>query len=155
MKPNRRSLIRNLVLPLCVGGLSALITKDSMKLFSTLNQPPLSPPGWLFPVVWSILFLFMGISAYLIDRSGHPRKDTALLIYKIQLAFNFLWPVLFFRWHLFFGAFFWIILLWVLILAMILSFYNIKPLAGILQIPYLLWVTFASYLNFAIYLLNK
>ncbi|MBE7043676.1 MAG: tryptophan-rich sensory protein [Ruminococcaceae bacterium] len=126
-----------------------------MEQFAQLNQPPLSPPGWLFPVVWTILYTLMGISSYLIQQSDSPDKNTALRLYGIQLAVNFFWPILFFRFQAYLLSFFWILLLWVLIIVMIVQFYKIKPIAGLLQIPYLLWVTFATYLNLAIYLLNR
>ncbi len=155
MKINWKSLLWNLALPLLTGGLAALITQSSMKQFASLNQPPLSPPGWLFPVVWTILYTLMGISSYLVSQSDNPLKNTALRVYGIQLGVNFFWPILFFRLQAFLGAFFWLLLLWILILVMIVLFYKVKPIAGLLQIPYFLWVTFAAYLNLAIYFLNR
>ena len=150
-----QNLLWNLALPLLTGGLAALITQSSMEQFATFRQPPLSPPGWLFPVVWTILYTLMGISSYLVSQSDSPLKNTALRIYGIQLGVNFFWPILFFRLNAFLGAFFWILLLWILVLVMIVLFYKVKPIAGLLQIPYLLWITFAAYLNLAIYLLNR
>lgn len=155
MKIKWKSLIWNLALPLLVGGLSAFLTSDSMKQFAQLEQPFLSPPGWLFPVVWTILFLLMGISSYLVTHTNSPYRVTTLRVYGIQLAVNFFWPVLFFRLQAFLGAFFWLLLLWVLIIVMIVLFYKVKPWAAYLQIPYLLWVTFAGYLNLAVYFLNR
>ncbi len=151
-----KPLLINLFIPLAVGGLSALFTMNSMEIFEQLNQPPLSPPGWLFPVVWSVLFLLMGIGAYLVFTSSAPKKEirTALTIYGIQLIFNFFWSVIFFNFEAYLFAFIWLVFLWVLILANILLFYRISKPAGLLLIPYLLWVTFAGYLNFAIFLLN-
>jgi len=151
-----KPLLINLFIPLAVGGLSALLTMDSMETFSSLNQPPLSPPGWLFPVVWTILYTLMGIAAYLVYTSNKPKKqiNTALIVYGIQLFFNFFWSIIFFNRADYLFAFVWLVILWALILANIILFYRISKPAGILLIPYLLWVTFAGYLNFAIYLLN-
>lgn len=151
-----KPLLINLFIPLAVGGLSALFTMNSMEAFSALNQPLLSPPGWLFPVVWTILFVLMGIAAYLVATSSAPTKEkrTAFIVYGAQLFFNFLWSIIFFNRGDFLFAFIWLIALWALIIANIFLFYRISKPAGLLLIPYLLWVTFAGYLNFAIYLLN-
>lgn len=156
MKTDKKRLILCLAVPLVVGGLAGLLTMSSMEDFAALKQPPLSPPGWLFPVVWTVLYILMGTASYLVSVSDAPReeKTCALLAYGIQLAFNFLWPVLFFnlQWYLF--AFIWLVALWVLILVTALRFRRIRRPAGILLIPYLLWVAFAGYLNLGIYLLN-
>lgn len=155
LKIDWKKLIICVAIPLAVGGLSALITMGSMDDFSALEQPPLSPPGWLFPVVWTILYTLMGIASYLVYTSGKPgRAKTALTVYGVQLVFNFLWSIVFFNlgWYLF--AFFWIIGLWLLIILTTVLFYRINKTAGYLMIPYILWVTFAAYLNFGIYLLN-
>lgn len=151
-----KPLLINLFIPLATGGLSALVTMNSMESFEKLNQPPLSPPGWLFPVVWTILFTLMGISAYLVFTSDAPKKqkNTALIVYGAQLFFNFLWSIIFFNREDYLFAFIWLISLWALIIANTILFYRISKPAGILLIPYLLWVTFAGYLNLAIYLLN-
>ncbi len=151
-----KPLLINLFIPLAVGGLSALFTMNSMENFERLNQPPLSPPGWLFPVVWTILYTLMGIAAYLVVTSNATQKDkrTALTIYGVQLFFNFLWSIIFFNREDFLFAFIWLVALWALIIANIILFYRISKPAGIMLIPYLLWVIFAGYLNFAIYLLN-
>jgi len=127
-----------------------------MEAFQRLNQPPLSPPGWLFPVVWTILFLLMGIASYLVFTSKESRDavNTALLVYGIQLVVNFFWSIFFFNFGAYLFSFFWLILLWVLILAVLLLFGRISKAAGYLMLPYLLWVSFAGYLNLAIYLIN-
>ncbi len=151
-----KSLLINILVPILTGGLSALLTMDSMETFERINKPPLSPPGWLFPVVWTILYLLMGISSYLVSSSDADKKEknTALAVYAIQLFFNFFWSIIFFGMGNYLFAFIWLVVLWVLILANIILFYRISKPAGLLLIPYLLWVTFAGYLNFAIYLLN-
>lgn len=156
MKIRWKPLIICLVIPLAVGGLSAFLTRDGMEAFQKLNQPPLSPPGWLFPVVWTILFLLMGIASYLVFTSKESRDavNTALLVYGIQLVVNFFWSIFFFNLGAYLFSFFWLILLWVLILAVLLLFRRISRAAGYLMLPYLLWVSFAGYLNLAIYLIN-
>lgn len=117
-----KNLITAVAIPLAVGGLSAWITKDGMKAFETVNQPPLTPPMWLFPVVWSILFVLMGIASYLVVmQKGEDTK--ALTLYTVQLIFNFFWSIWFFNlgWYLF--AFLWLVALWILILATTVAFY--------------------------------
>ena len=153
MKIQWKKLICCVAIPLAVGGLSALFTSGSMETFHAVRKPPLSPPGWLFPVVWSILYILMGIASYLIFTSQKSHY-TALMVYGIQLAFNFFWSIFFFNLELYLFAFIWLILLWLLILATVILFWKISKLAGYLMLPYLLWVAFAGYLNFGIYLLN-
>ena len=156
MKKNYKLLILCIVIPLAVGSLAGFITKDSMETFNMLNKPSLSPPGIVFPIVWSILYILMGIASYLVitTGSGNNKVKEALVYYGLQLLFNFLWSIWFFSfgWYLF--AFIWLLLLWVLIFNTIVSFYDITKTAAYLLIPYLLWVTFAGYLNFAVYLMN-
>lgn len=156
MKIDKKRLIICLAIPLVVGGAVGLLTMNSMEAFEALNQPPLSPPGWLFPVVWTVLYVLMGIASYLVSVSDapHEEKARALWTYGIQLAFNFLWPIAFFnlKWYLF--AFLWLVILWILILITALRFGRIRKPAGYLLVPYLLWVAFAGYLNLGIYLLN-
>ena len=156
LKFNPKLLILCLVIPLAVGGIAALLTGSGMDAFETLNQPPLSPPGWLFPVVWTILYILMGIASYLVLTSGKSQESIrrALVLYGIQLALNFLWPVFFFSLSAYLYAFIWLLALWLLILATTVSFYRISDIAGYLMIPYLIWVTFAGYLNLGIFLLN-
>ena len=157
MKLNIKLLIKSIALPLLVGLISGLLTRNAMQDFQTLVKPPLAPSGWLFPVVWTILYTLMGISAYLIQTSSaDPEvKSDALMIYRYQLIVNFLWPVLFFSfgWYLF--AFAWILLLWGLVILMIWDFSKISKTAAYLNIPYLIWLTFAAYLNGAIWWLNR
>lgn len=150
-----KKLILSLAIPLAVGGLAAFLTKDSMPLYETLKKPPLSPPGWLFPAVWTILYILMGISCYLVAASDSVYKQEALQIYGFQLFLNFLWTPIFFNLQSYLSAFFILVILWFFIIKMIAVFYPINKTAAKLQIPYLLWVTFAGYLNAAVYLLNK
>ena len=156
MKPNTKLLIKCIAIPLIVGAVSGLLTSNAMSDFQLLNQPMLSPPAWLFPVVWTILYTLMGISSYLIKTSDATSEEIsdALMIYGYQLIVNFLWPIFFFNfeWRLF--AFLWLILLWILVLCMIKLFDKISKPAAYLNLPYLIWLTFAAYLNFAIWWLN-
>ena len=156
MKINWKLLIICIAIPLAVGGVAALLTGGGMEVFESVNQPPLSPPAWLFPVVWTILYTFMGISSYLVITSGAEREavQNALSIYAYQLAVNFLWPTFFFNFRWFFFSFLWLLLLIFLVVAMIREFYKISKPAAYLNIPYLIWLLFAAYLNFAIWWLN-
>ncbi len=153
MKRETKVLLFNLALPLAVGGLSALLS-GGMGDYRTLNQPPLSPPAWVFPLVWSILYLLMGYAAYRVAVSEGRGKDQALRLYGAQLALNFLWSVVFFGFDWYLVAFVVLVALWVLIYRTMQKFAAIDKTAGDLLIPYLLWVTFAGYLNFSVYLLN-
>ena len=139
-----------------VGFLSGWLTRESTRLYSeTIVQPPLSPPAIVFPIVWVILFALMGIGAARIDLSPPSSGRTrSLRIYILQLAVNFLWSIIFFNLQKYGLALLWLIFLWVLILWMILSFRKVDRTAALLQIPYLLWVTFAAYLNFGVWVLN-
>ncbi len=155
MSSTIKRLIVCLTIPLGVGALSALISMGAMDTFKNLNQPPLSPPGWLFPVVWTFLYLLMGFSLFLV--TGMPSstdKTQGILLFAIQLFFNFMWSILFFNLELYFFSFIWLVGLWALIILMITEFKKVSPLAAYINIPYLLWVTFAGYLNLAIALLN-
>ena len=153
MKLSWKKLIFCILLPLLVGAISAFLTKDNMNIFEFLNKPPLSPPGFLFPIVWTILYTLMGIASYLVLTSNKS-DDFALIFYGIQLVFNFFWSILFFNFEAYLFSFIWLVILWILILITTILFYKVSKPAGYLIIPYLLWVTFAGYLNLAIYLLN-
>lgn len=151
---NKATLILCILLPLAVGSLSALFSQSAMSSYQSLNKPPFNPPAILFPVVWTILYILMGISSYLIVTSNSPQKDKALKTYLVQLVFNFCWSIIFFTFSRYLFAFLWLIALIVLIVLMIYQFRQIRPVAAGLQIPYLLWCLFAAYLNLAIVLLN-
>ena len=156
MKINKRLLFICIAIPLFVGVIAALLTQNSMEVFGYLQKPPLSPPAWLFPVVWTILYILMGISSYLILTSDADKAQitSAIRIYGLQLVVNFLWPTFFFNfgWYLF--SFLWLVFLWILVLLMILRFKDINNTAAYLNIPYLVWLTFAGYLNLGIWILN-
>ena len=149
-------LIPAVLLPLTVGGLVALLTGSAMDNYSQVTRPPLSPPGWLFPLAWSLLYILMGISSYIVATSSvsGERRERALCVYALQLAVNFAWPIIFFKLSAYGAAFFWLLLLVVLVLITILLFWHISKTAGKLLLPYLLWLLFALYLNLGVWLLN-
>ena len=153
MKKQWKNLIICIAIPLAVGVLSALLTRNSMQTFDLINKPKLAPPGWLFPVAWTILYILMGIASYLVATSRKP-NGAALITYGIQLIFNFFWSIIFFNLSLYLFAFIWLVILWILILKTTIKFYRISQPAGYLMIPYLLWVAFAGYLNLSVCLLN-
>ncbi len=159
MQQNRiKTYVIAILIPLAVGFLSSLLTMESMDIYSELITPPLSPPGWIFPVVWTILYTLMGISSAIVWEMRQKDLGSAncgLIYYGISLIFNFLWSIVFFnlRWLLF--AFIWLLILLYLILRTIACYKKVSPLAAYLQIPYALWVAFAGYLNFALWILNR
>ena len=141
-KPNYKLLITFIIVALAFGGIGALLG-GNMDKFDTLNKPAFAPPAILFPIVWSILYILMGISAYIVcvNRTDDQSfKNKALAIYLLQLVINCLWTLFFFRLNMLLFSFIW--------------FYKISPIAGILQIPYVIWLIFAAILNYAIYTLN-
>lgn len=155
MKTNWKKLLLCLAIPLAVGALAALLS-GGMDNYKVMNQPPLSPPGWVFPIVWSILYLMMGYATYRVLTSGADQSDIkrALIFYGIQLVLNSLWPIIFFGLQWYWAAFIWLVLLWVFIYLTMRMFGTIDDAAENLLIPYLLWVTFAGYLNLGVALLN-
>ena len=144
-----------LAIPLAVGGLATLLS-GGMASYGNMAQPPLSPPGWVFPVVWTLLYLAMGYASYRVySRGAEPGLvRSSLIAYGIQLFLNFLWPIVFFRFEAFLAAFVVLLALWIAIVITMWQFYKSDERAGDLFIPYLLWVTFAGYLNLGVYLLN-
>ena len=157
MKEKIKSYAFFILSALAVGGLSAFFTRNNMDINNDVLMPPLSPPPILFPIVWSILFILMGISAAMIYNSNTPKsqKYTALKIYALSLAVNFSWNIIFFNLRAFGFAFFWLLLLLFLIVLTIIKYFKINKIAAYLQIPYALWVTFAGYLTAGIWWLNR
>ncbi len=135
--------------------LGGIVTYIGMPRFQNTVQPPLSPPAYLFPIVWTLLFLLMSVSAAIIYDSDDEISPKALFLYMIQLTLNFWWCVLFFGFRLYFFSFIWLLLLLLTVFVMTVLFYRVNKLAGILQIPYILWLMFAAYLNFGIWFLNR
>ncbi len=144
---------KSILIPVIIGGVIGLIISKSID-YNTLQKPPLSPTSILFPIVWTILYVLMGISYGILDSKSLIELKTKI-IYSLQLFVNATWSLIFFtlKWRLF--AFIWIIILDVLVIVMIIDFFKKNKTAGLLQIPYLLWIIFASYLNLGVYLLNK
>ena len=138
-----------------VGALAGFLTKDSLaNVCPLLEKSSLTPPGWVFPIAWTVLYLLMGIGMALVEARGGPERSRALTLFGIQLALNFGWSLLFFNSGAYLSALLCLIVLWVMILAMAGSFASVSCLAAWLQIPYLLWVAFAGYLNAAVWVLN-
>ena len=150
--------IFSIAISLAVGGLSALVTKGNMNIYDDIVSPPLAPPMILFPIVWTILFILMGVSAARIwekRRLNMTKANRALTVYGVNLVVNFFWSVIFFNLRSFLFAFLWLLLLIAVIVVMICKFRALDKPATYLQIPYLIWCAFAAYLNFAIYILNR
>lgn len=155
MKGNLKKLLICLAVPLSAGGLSLWVSGGTSD-YETLNQPPLSPPGWVFSLVWPILYLLMGYASFRVLVSGGDREELqkALGFYAVQLLLNFLWPIVFFSFAAYLSAFFLLLILWVFIFITQQLFQRLDLVAANLLIPYLLWVIFAGYLNLGIFLLN-
>lgn len=138
------------------GGVSALFTSLGMEAYKLAEKPTLTPPEIVFPIVWTILYALMGISAARIWMSPPTKeRNHGLIVYAVQLLFNFLWSIFFFNLQAYGFSFFWLLALWALVLSMIIIFNRTDRLASLLQIPYLLWLTFAVYLNLMVWLLNR
>lgn len=152
-KINIKELVISIAIPVFVGILSSVFS-GNFNTYQEISKPSFAPPGFIFPIVWFILFILMGISSYLIYKSNSYDKEKSLLIYSIQLVVNFFWSIIFFRFKNYFLAFIWIILLLVLIVIMFSRFYKINKISAYLQIPYIIWVVFATILTYSIYTLN-
>lgn len=157
MKKFWKTILFWVLATVAVGALAGLFSRSGMKVYEeTAQQPPLSPPMWLFPVVWTILYVLMGIGAALVTQEADSSaRRNALNLMVTQLIVNFFWPLFFFNLQAYGFALLWLALLWVLVLAMILQMRKVVPLAAWLQIPYLLWLTFALYLNAGVWMLNR
>ena len=157
MKASWKPYVFWILLAEAAGALSGWLSREGSEVFSqTVTQPPLSPPAILFPIVWTILYALMGIGAARISLAPpSPQRSRGLNLFVIQLVVNFFWSLIFFNAQAYGFAFLWLLLLWVLVLLMILAFRKVDPLAAWLQIPYLLWLTFAAYLSFGVWYLNR
>lgn len=154
-RKQKKSLFAAIAIPLAVGGASGFLTRNSMSTFQKLKKPPLSPPGWLFPVVWTILFVCMGIASWKIWQQPESKeRSRALKLYAAQLVVNFFWPILFFLAKQYTIAFAWLCLLWYLVYTCMIQFWMLSKKAGDLLVPYLVWLTYAGYLNLFISILN-
>ena len=149
-----KTYIFAIVLPLAVGGLAALITKNSFSFYKTLSRPFFAPPAIVFPIVWGLLYILMGIGSARVYLTPSPARYTAVKLYLFQLVLNFFWPIIFFRLELLWLAFVWILALTAAVIAMAVKFYEVDSTAGILQVPYVIWCIFACLLNFVVALMN-
>lgn len=156
-KTGWKQLLIFLGIPVATGILSALVSMSGMKRFADVPQPPLTPPGWVFPVAWTLLYLMMGYASYVAWRSDTPKPQVqnALRWYGAQLAANFWWSPLFFQWGLYLPALLWLMVMLVLIVVVLVKFWRIDRKAGMLMLPYLCWVLFAGYLNAGVWVLSK
>ena len=152
----RKNLIIAILISLAIGFLSFLLTRNGIENYSlNLIKPSFAPPSFLFGIVWTILYILMGISSYLIYESMSCHKSNCLLLYILNLVLNFTWPIIFFNLEARLFAFLFILLLDTVVILMTLCFYGIDKRAGYLNIPYILWLLFATVLNFSVYLLNR
>ncbi len=149
-----KKLFKYIIITILIGTIPSIFVFKNMDVYNTLNRPPLSPPGFIFPIAWTILYILMGISFYKVMDSESKYKEEAKLIYYIQLITNALWTPIFFGLKQYFLAFVWLLMLLVFVIFMVTIFYKINKKSAYLQIPYILWLLFASYLNFYIFLLN-
>lgn len=157
MSKNIKPFLISIAIALLIGFSASLLTRDNMDLYSQIIKPPLAPPAILFPIVWTILYILMGISAALVygTKEVTPRGSSkALTIYALSLILNFSWTLIFFRLRAFLAAFICLIALLFTIIKTIIAYMKVSPIAAYLQIPYAVWVAFAGYLNLAIYILN-
>jgi len=154
MKKSIRPYVIFILINLAAASLVGWIASRAMQEYEAVQKSSLTPPSFVFPIVWTILYVLMGISAAMIYQTESPKKTNALRIYVIQLIVNLVWSFLFFNLQMYGLSFFWLLLLWLLIIAMIASFRTISPAAAILQIPYLIWVSFAGYLAFFVWMMN-
>ena len=158
MKKQTRIYIISVAISLGAGILSALLTRGNMNIYEEVSTPPLSPPAFLFPVVWTVLYVLMGISAAMVLTTGTSplvKRKNALSVYGMSLFFNFFWSIIFFNLRAFLFAFVWLLVLLALIILTIVKYFKINRTAAYLQIPYALWGTFAGYLNLGIFILNR
>ena len=153
---NWKTLLPCLLIPLLAGGLGALLAGGFGDSYSAMYKPLLSPPGWVFPVVWTALYLLMGYASYLVltSEASEPRRRRALTVYGVQLGINLLWPLLFFRLGWYGFAFVWLLALILAAIACTVLFRYIEKRAGDLLVPYLVWLFFAAYLNLGVAILN-
>lgn len=151
------TLIIAIMVPLIIGCISAVLSAKGMNIYGNMQKPPLSPPAWAFSVAWSILYVMMGVASYFVIVAGADSrsKSMAILIYAIQLAMNFMWSIIFFNWGLYMFAFIWLMVMWLLVILCTVKFFGLNRTAGWLMIPYVLWLTFAAYLNLGAWYLNK
>lgn len=148
------TLIICIAIPLIVGAISSFLTQDAMMSFESMNKPPLAPPGWLFPVAWTILYILMGVASFLIYKSNSEARYMGLLIYMVQLVFNFVWSLIFFKYESYWFAAVWLAVLLVMIIALMMNTSKYSLAAMFMLLPYAAWCCFAMYLNVGIAMRN-
>ena len=151
------TLIIAVLIPLLIGGVSAALSSQGMALYENMNKPLFSPPAWVFSIAWTILYIMMGIASYFVimAQTQTASKVIALILYGVQLAMNFMWSIAFFNWDRYLFAFIWLVVMWCIVIICTVRFFAIRRVAGWFMMPYVLWLTFAAYLNFGAYMLNK
>ncbi|MBR7071238.1 MAG: tryptophan-rich sensory protein [Clostridia bacterium] len=157
MKIYLKRLLLQLALPLAVGGIATLLTRNGMTYFAdAVEKPPLTPPPWVFGVVWTVIYLLMGVASYLVAEAKAPlqQKQHAQTAYAVQLVLNFLWPLVFFNLKAYFASFLLLLALWIAVAVTVLLFGKISKPAAALLVPYLLWLSLAGYLNLGVWQLN-
>ncbi len=154
MREKTESLFIAILIPLFIGQLSSLISREGFAAYQALEKTGANPPAAVFPIVWTILYILMGISSFLIWNTEKDGRGKALTLYALQLFLNFLWAPLFFRCGQILEAFFLLVLLLAVVIVMAISFFRLCPGAGLLQLPYIVWLIFAGYLNLSAYLQN-
>lgn len=156
-KLNIVTLIISLAIPILVGLLSSSLSSDGMANYGMMNKPPASPPAIVFPIAWTLLYLMMGLASYYIYNSTLDNKlrSFLLILYVVQLAMNFMWSIVFFNWHMYLFAYIWLIVMLLLVIVLAFKAFTLSKTATLLLIPYILWLTFASYLNLGAFLLNR
>ena len=148
------TMILSLLIPLLVGGISAALSAKGMATYGEMRKPPLSPPAWTFSVAWTLLYVMMGLASYFVITSDSGNKKIAIVIYLMQLAMNFMWSIIFFNCNEYLMAFVWLIILWCIVIICAVRFWNISRTATCLFIPYIVWLTFAAYLNLGTYIIS-
>ena len=149
------ALLFFLLFPLFVGTIAGFLIREQLPIYQSIQKPPFAPPPILFPIIWTILYLLMGYSAYLVFQSQSTNRQAALSVFFLQLLCNFFWPLIFFNLQAYLTAFLWLVTLFLLVLYLSILFCEISVKASLLLLPYLLWLLFAGYLNFGVYLLNR
>lgn len=151
------ALIGSIAVPVIVGSISAVLTSGAMKQYHAMPKPPMAPPAYLFPIVWTILYIMMGLAFYYVrtTEADESLKNRAVMYYAIQLGMNFFWSILFFSLSLYLFSYFWLLGMLLVTVLCTVCFFRIRMISGAMMLPYILWLSFASYLNCAAYILNK
>lgn len=149
-----KELFKYIFITLLIGVIPSIFVYRNIENYKLLSKPPLSPPSFIFPIVWTIIYILLAISFYRVMNTHNNKKSEAKLIYFIQLVVNALWTPIFFGFNEYFLAFLWIIMLILLVVIMLITFFKIDKISFYLNIPYIIWLLFASYLNFGIFVLN-